>query len=294
MIYWFTFTIAGAALLVILGIVLRHWKEIRLLNPESIKEEREKKKRDELMLKRFERMRNEKIAPFKAMFQRAIFLMKTSYHAVYIRLVKLERFYTQAKTPFAFISPSVKDRIRSLLDDARSLARDTKYADAERRYLEALTVDKRCWDAYKGLGAIYLKQKMYAQARETFDFLHHSKKADDAVFSGLGEIAESEGDVARAEDMRRRAVEFRPRLPQRHAEMAEFYLQHGEPVKARPFAKRATDLDPKSAKYLELSLETAILLGDRNEARKLYDKFRLHSEDRVKLQALKDKIDAIG
>lgn len=294
MIYWFTLPIAGAALLVIFVIFVRHWKEIRLLNPESIKEEREKQKRDELMLQRFERMSKDKIAPFKAMFQHAIFLIKTSYHAVYLRLVQLERFYTQAKTPFAFMSPSVKDRIRTLLDDGRSLARDTKYADAERRYLEALTIDKRCWDAYKGLGAIYLKQKMYTQARETFDFLQHSKKADDVVFAGLAEIAEMDGDIARAEDMRRRAVEFRPRLPQRHAEMVELYLRHGQPAKAMPFAKRAIELDSKSAKYLELCLETGILLGDRNEARRLYDRLRLLTEDRVKLQAIKDKIDALG
>jgi len=175
LIYWITFTIAGIALLVILVVIARHWGEIRLLNPASIQEERERQKRDDLMLQRFERMKSEKFGPIGALFHRALFLGKTWYHSVYIRLVKLEKFYTQAKTPFAFISPSVKDRIKLLLDDARSLARDKKFADAERRYLEALAIDKRSWDAYKGLGSIYLKQKMYAPARETFEFLLQGK-----------------------------------------------------------------------------------------------------------------------
>jgi len=293
-LYWISLSIAGAALLVILAVVFRHWKEIRLLDPGSIQEERERQKRDELILQRFERLTSGKAAPFKAMFSQTVIAAKTAYHAIYLRLVKLEKFYTQAKTPFAFISPSTKDRIKLLLDDARSLARDTKYGEAERRFLEALAIDKHCWDAYKGLGNIYLKQKMYSQSRETFEFLMHRKKADDTAFAGLAEIAEAERDLTRAEDLRRRAVEFRPRLPQRHAELAEFYVSQGQPEKAWLFAKRASDLDQKSAKYLELSLETAILVGDRAEAQRRYDRFRLLSEDRVKIQAIKKKIDALG
>jgi len=88
-------------------------------------------------------------------------------------------------------------------------------------------------------------------------------------------------------------VEFRPRLPQRHAEMAEFYLARTQPLKAWPFARRAAELDQRSAKYLELSLETAILLGDRTEAHRRYDKFRLLSDDRAKAQSFKEKIDAL-
>ncbi len=294
MLYWITLPIAAAAFFVIVVLFLRHWKEIRLLDPGSIQEERERRKRDELVLQRFERMTHQKFAPFKALFLGVIIGIKKSYHRVYLRLVRLERFYTQAKTPFAFIAPSVKDRLKLLLDEARSLVRDTKYADAERRYLEALSIDKRCWDAYKGLGNIYLKQKMYNQARETYEFLLHRKKADDVVFAALAEIADAEGNTSGAEDLLRRALEFRPRLPQRHAKLAEFYLEHKQPAKAWPFAKRALEMDEKSLKYVELSMETAILLGDRIEAHRCFDRFRLLSDDQTKIQAIKDRIDALG
>jgi tetratricopeptide (TPR) repeat protein len=189
------------------------------------------------------------------------------------------------------MSPTVKDRIKLLLNDARSLSRDLKWADAERRYIEALGIDPHCWDAYKGLGQIYLKQDLLPQAKETFNFLLKSNKADDVCFAALADIAEEERDLVLAEDMRRKAVEFRPRLANRHAELAEFYVKQGFPDKAWPSAKRAAELDSKSAKYLEISLETAILLGERNEARKRYDKLRVLSQDRPKLQALKERID---
>ena len=294
MIYIISLTIAASALIFMGVILLRHWKEIRLLNPDTIKEERERQKLDELLLQRFQRMGKDRFVPVKTIVQRGLLAGKKAYHAAYLRLVQLEKYYKQAKAPFAtMIAPSTKDRIKLLLDDARSLARDLKWADAERRYLEVLGIDQRNLDAYKGLGTIYLKQKLYPQATETFEFLVKTKKADDASYAALGEIAESEGNWVKAEEMRKKAVELRPRLPNRHAELADLYISTKEYAKAWAHAKRSSELDPKSAKYLELSLEAAILLGDRNEAKRRYDKLRLLSEDRPKLQALKEKIDQI-
>lgn len=271
----------------------RHWKEIQLLDPESIKEEREKQKRDEILLQRFDRIRAEKVAPLRAVGNRVIHAIKTRFHEVYIRLVRLERSYRQAKTPFAVMTPSTKDRLKLVLNEARSLARDLKWPEAERRYLEALGIDSHAWDAYKGLGQIYLKQDLLPQATETYEFLLKSKMADDSVYAALADIAEKQKDFAAAEEYRKKAIEQRPRLANRHAELAELYLDQSEPEKAWPSAKRAVELDPKSARYLELSLEAVILLGNRDEARRRYDKLRLLSQDRPKLQALKDRIDAL-
>ena len=293
MLYWISLGLAGVAFVVIVFVVLRHWKEIRLLNPQSIQEELERQKREALLLQRFERVTKDRFVPLKALFQKIVHDGKSWYHRIYLRLVRLEKFYKQAKTPFAFLGNEAKDRIRVLLDDARTLRKEGRYADAEKRYLEVLASDQRNPDAYKGLGLIYFKQKLFPQARETFEFLVKAKKADDTCFSALADIAEHDGDMERVEDMRRRAIEMRPRFAQRHAELAEFYLKQHQPAKAWPFAKQAGELEPSSSKYLELSIETAILLGDRNEARRQYDKLRLVSDDRLKFQTIKEKIDGM-
>lgn len=293
MLYWITLIIAGASLMAVVAIIFRHWKEIRLLNPDSIKEERERQKREELIVRRFERVTSEKLAPVRALILRAWTVGKIWYHGLYLRLLKLEKYYSQAKSPFAFVSSPAKEQVRQLLGDAESLFRDLKYADAERRYLEVLAIDKRNWEAYKGLGQIYLKQQLLPQAKETFEFILSKRKADDTVYASLAEIAEAGGDAARVEDLRRKAVEVAPRMAVRHAELAAFYLARSAPDKALPFARRATALDEASAKYLELLLETAILLGDRKEAGRSYDRLRLVSDDRAKLQTLKEKLDVL-
>lgn len=293
MLFWLSAAVALVSIAVIAALFLRHWKEVRLLDPNSIAEERERRKRDELLLQRLHRIGSEKATPWSLAVRHLIVGAKTVYHAAYVRLIKLERFYKQATSPLAILAPSVKDRVKLILDDARSLARDMKWADAERRYLEALTIDKRSFEAYKGLGILYLKQKLYPQATETFTFILKSNKADDLVFSGLAEIAEAEGDLVKAEEMRLKALEYNPRLPHLHAELAHFYVRQGKADRAWVYAQKSTELDPKSVRYLEISLETAVLLGERGEARKRYDKLRLLSQDRVKLDAYKEKIEAM-
>jgi tetratricopeptide (TPR) repeat protein len=293
MIFWISLVMAVIALGVIVTELFRHWKEIRLLDPDSIKEERLRQKRDEIIRHRFDRVRSGATAPLKAVFQKGIIAGKKAFHGAYIKLIRLDRFYKQAKAPFASFAPSAKEKIRTLLDEARSLARDLKWADAERRYLEVLGMDDRNLDAYKGLASIYLKQRLYPQARETFEFLIKTKQADASCYAGMGEIYDAEGETGRAEEMYQKALELQPRLAHRHAELAAFYLDHDEPAKAVMLATKAVELEPKSAKYLELSLEAAIRVGNHSDARRIYDAFRLVSEDRQKLQALKERIEAI-
>lgn len=291
MIYWITLPIAGLALLVIIVTIARHWKEIRLLNPDSIKEEQQRQKRERIIEQRFERVRSDALTPLKRVFQTIFLKGKKAFHAAYIRLIQLDRFYKQAKAPFAHMAPSLKDRIRTLLDEARALARDLKWADAERRFLEVLTLDDRNVDAYKGLAAIYVKQKLYPQAIETYQFLVKIKKADASCFEGLGDIASAQDDASKAEGYYQKAIELQPRVAHQHAVLAHFYLAHAQPQKAWLSAKRANELEPKSAKFLELSLEAALQAGERDEARRRYDALRLQSEDRQKLQTFKDRID---
>jgi len=274
-------------------VLASHWSEIRLIDPDSIKEEKERQKREALVQERFRRLRDGKTAPLKAIYQQAVIATKTSFHRAYINLVRLNRFYEQAKHPFAKVAPSQQERLKLLLDEARSLARDLKWAEAEKRYLEVLLMDNRHVEAYKGIGLIYLRQRMWPQAKETFEYLIKMRQADDIAYAAMAEIAENEGDETQAESFRCKAVELRPRLANRHAELAKFYADRGQFSKAWPSAKRATDLDPKSAKYQELAVECALELGDWLEAKQRYDKLRLLSEDQQRLQHLRERIDKI-
>ncbi len=292
-LFWIAVGIATICFAVILFLVYKHWHEIRLLDPDSIKEEKEKQRRDELVKERFKRIQSGKVEPFKTLYRRFVFSSKTAFHRSYLKLINLNRFYEQAKHPFAKVAPSQDERVKLLLDEARSLARDLKWADAEKRYLEILLMDNRNSEAYKGIGLIYLKQKMMPQAKETFEYLLKVKQADDIVYASLADIAGFDKDKRQEEAYRIKAVQARPRLANRQAELAKFYIDNGAYKEAWPSAKRATDLDPKSAKYQELALECLIELGEAVDAKRQYDKLRLILDDQPKLAKYKQRIENI-
>jgi tetratricopeptide (TPR) repeat protein len=278
---------------VALSIVRRHWSEIRLLDPDSVKEERQRRKRLEMIHRRFERVRAEQLLPFRRL-GRALRLGATAFQKrLQERVQTFETTYRSVKNPFSAIAPTTRDRIKTLLSEGRSLARDLKFPDAERRYLEILSLDSRHVDAYKGLGMIYLKQKLYPQARETFEFLLKLKKADDAVYAGLAEISEMEGDITKAQSHREKSVELGIRQPQRHAEYAEFLLRQNRPADALRSAEEAVSKEPGSARYMELALETALAAHDLKKARYWYDRYRLTAEDQQRFQTLREKVEKL-
>lgn len=284
---------AAVCIGVAFSIVRKHWSEIRLLDPESVKEERQRRKRVEMIERRFDRIRAERLLPFRR-FSRAIGLAFTAFQKrLQERVHAFESTYRSVKNPFSAIAPTARERIKTLLSEGRSLARDLKFADAERRYLEILSLDTRHVDAYKGLGTIYLKQKLYPQARETFEFLVKLKKTDDAVYAGLAEISEAEGDLTKAETYRDKAVELGLRQPQRHAELAEFLLRQNRPVEALASAEGAVNKEPGSARYIELALEAALAAKEVKRARHWYDRYRLTAEDQQRFQALREKVEKL-
>lgn len=275
------------------SLLLRHWADLRLLDPMTIKEEQHRQKRETMIRKRFDRMRAERLQPFKRV-GRAIGRGFTNvYQSLEARLNSFEQAYQQVKSPFASLAPTTRERVMTLLTEGRSFMRDLKWSDAERRFLDILALDPHHVDAYKGLGQIYLKQKLYPQAQETFSFIIKMKKADDATYAALAEIEEAAEHFALAEQYRLKAVDLGMKQANRHAELAEWYTRREDYLHAWSAAKKASELEPNSAKYMELTLDLAVRLRDAKEARSRYQKLRLLAEDHQRFQSWREKVEEL-
>lgn len=288
---WIALAIVLVSILAMLWMIAEHWGDLQLLDPMTIKEERQKKERQELMNRRFERVSAERSASLGRAFRGLWRSLRDSYRAFYRRLRALDATYQKVKNPLASMEPSQKERIQLLLTEAKSLARDLKWAEAERRYLDILQLDPRHIDAYKGIGIIYLKQKLFPQAKETFEYLLKTKKADDATFAGLADIAEVEGDIHAAESYRVQAAQASPKQAFRHAELAQFYFNRQRPEDAWEPIERAISLEKQSIKYLELAFDIALSNGMKTKAKELYQKLRMLCEDSDKMAHWKEKLE---
>ncbi len=267
-----------------------HWREIRLLDPSTLREEQERHRRESLIKQRFETWGASQGAVLRRGSQKAYRGLSSIARALNQRAQVWERSVRAEQRSQKDAQP---ERLAELLSEAKSFARDLKWADAERQYLEILSIDAHHTDAYKGLASMYLKQKQYDQARETLEYLTKTHKEDDVVFAGLADVEEAEGREAKAEQYRKKALEMNPHQPARALELAQFYLDRGRPLKALPLAQKACELDAKSAKFHELALRAALEARKPSEARALYDRLRLLSDDQGRFQAWRDKVEQL-
>jgi tetratricopeptide (TPR) repeat protein len=288
MLFWISLIIAIISGVTVLILLIRHWREIRLLDVGTIRAEQEKKARDRIMCDRFDRLLKRWSAPIRQTGRRA-----TQWFARAVQDAEAKLSITRTSAdPHAPRMPS--GRIVQLLDEASTCVQEGKSSRAERLYLEVLKIDMRQADAYKGLGELYLADRQYPQAKETFDFLVSIHRADDAVYAGLATIAEADNRLLDAERDRKRAIEIKPHSSQRFAELASHYLKRAMAKEALAAAQEAARLDPADLRTLELSCRAAILLRDRHLAEFALRDLRLNGYDRERLDSLKEQVDEMG
>jgi tetratricopeptide (TPR) repeat protein len=285
----------------IIGVVLfKHWREIQLLDTDTIRAEQERQARNRIVKERFERHLRKWSAPVRY----AVRHVQKRLSRTVMRLEQRMKYHGTGTVAYPVSEQGAEsapgsdvaapqDRITRLLREAQLLAREGKVSRAERVFLEILKTDMRHVEAYRGLGALYLADRQYVQAKEIYDFLLGLDGADDAVYAGLAVIAEAEGRAAEALAMREKAIEINPSSSARHAEMAEYYVHQGDGASAMRYANKAIELDPDSSRSLELFVRSAILSGDRNEADRVYQQLRAKGYDRSRLRQLKDQLDAM-
>lgn len=268
-------------------ILFKHRQEIRLLDPDTIRAEQERKARDRIMRERFERQFKRWTAPIRH-------ASKQTIHRLTGSIVNMEHRLRQAagmEDPSPQLAMNIPTgRVPQLIREAQALAKEGKVGRSERAYLEALKLDMRNVEAYRGLGALYLSDRQYKQAKETFDFLVHLKAADSSVYAGLAAIAEADANYQDAEVFHKTALELDPSAL-RHAELGEYYLRREQGALAVEQAKLARVLDSESPRHLELLAQAAIILRDRKEAELAYQTLRIKGCERSVLLRLKEQLD---
>ena len=281
--YAVVFVVIIAGLAGIAVVVVRKFPQLSLIDTAALPLERDAKKKKAIIQERVSRMTGAFGRRIAAALTKLFELLRDRFRASYRKLLLLERQYRLEK-PLPPEEAAAK--IAALTADAEHLLKSGEYGDAEKRYIEVLSIDGRSADAYWGLGALYIEAKRYEQAKETYAFLVRMlRKGSRCVHGDDGALAPG----------RERAADAAA-----HGDIAAGYFDLGLAARsagdargARAAFERAVAFEPANPRHLDLLLDACILEGDKSNASEVFARFSAANPENNKLDSLAARIAAM-
>lgn len=286
--------IIAASLIIISVVLVRKLPAVKTVNPNVspvIQQMSVKRKLLEQRLERHFKVGTSKLKEWlKPSFNYLVVKLRQGYQA----LVALEEKYRHRVLKSSFEDKVVQEqKVDEVLREAANLVAEEDYPEAEKKYIEALTLDEKNYQAYKGLGQLYLKEKDFEHAKETFEFLLNLNQGDPFIYHSLGDIAAGRGDLKSAEDDYLKSLALDNKEIATYLDLAEIYLHLDEPRKAFEVLSQAAIIEPKNPKILDFLIEVCIILQDKPAARKFFRQLVEANPDNQKLSEFKERIEKL-
>lgn len=284
------------SLLVAGFIVFKKFPQVSNLDVENLPQEIEAKKKKEIIDRRLEgqsrRFRENVINKLGPLIKisKQIQLKFRIYVGKVERLWHHEQNKKQQKEVIEMPVEQKEERKEDLISSAEQELKIENYQKAEDLFISAIKLDPKSASAYRGLADTYLAQGEVDEARQTYRFVLQIESDDDSIMVKLAEIAESQGDIEEAIEFYQKAVLVNSSLSSRFFHIAELLLKIKELEPAKEALIQSVELEPKNPRYLDLLLETAIIVRDKNLAFKTFDELRAVNPENHKLGELKDQV----
>lgn len=255
---WFAIpgVVIGLALIALAVLVIRKFPELVLIDVATIARERDASVKKGIITGRAERLSKNWAVRAKGAVTPAAAAVRTAVKGLAARAADLEQRYRRIGMA-AGSGEKVGDRqIRELMDQAREMARAGRSSEAEAKYIQVVSINPKFVKAYEELGRLYLREKQWKEAEETFRFLLKLDPKDASVLANLGELETARGEHAAA-------------------------LIHYQ---------AAVALKPANPKYLDMLLEAAIVAGNRDAARETFARLKEANPENKKLGEFETRI----
>ena len=183
-----------------------------------------------------------------------------------------------------------KGKFEIILEEAKSLLTDNNLAEAEKKFIEAISLNPQNVKAYKGLGKIYLELKQYEQAKEVFEHILKLDNKDSYAYFALGDISLNNGDAVSARENYLKAVEYKKHNASMLIELAKTCQTLGYNEEALSHLKEAVNIDPNNPNYLDYLIKASIDLKDKNLAENILYKLEKINPENKKIEEYENLI----
>lgn len=238
------------SLAAIIFIIIKKFPVLAAINVQSIKSEQEAVKKEKIIASRLERKIVE-LGKFLylilAPVGRAI---KSFFGNIYAKVSALEKKYAKKKEkPTAPVD--APQQMKTLFFEAEECLKNGKMEEAEQKCIGIIALDHKNIDAYKKLGQVYLEQKNYENAYETFRHILKLKPDDVETLQDQGSLQKQRGENEEALANFKRAAELEPTNPKN----LDFLIEMSIIVKNKDLAgdtlKKLKEVNPENQKLAE-------------------------------------------
>lgn len=175
-----------------------------------------------------------------------------------------------SKTRLSFFRQS--ESVEHFLATAEADLESQDYDRAERGFIKAIEKDPRNEQAFAGLGRLYLAQKKFKEAQETYRFLTKHYPENASYHSSLGQALHSLGRHNRAAAAYRLAIELEPDNARRYVNLGLSYAAMNNHEEALEQYRQAMALEPENVQVLTVYAEALVEQGDKEEAIEILEK----------------------
>lgn len=143
---------------------------------------------------------------------------------------------------------------------------------AEQQYIKAIEKDPGLEKAYAGLGKLYLFEKKFTDARETYEYLVKHHPENDGYYSSLGQSLHNLKKYRQAVSAYKQAIKLEPEEPRRYINLGltfEAMDKFGEAVEAY---KKAVAFDGENSQFLMALAESYIKQDETESAQEILER----------------------
>ncbi len=189
--------------------------------------------------------------------------------------------------------PKKENQPMDYLLQAKVFLKKHKLDEAEEMFIKVLEHDPKNVEAYMGLGKIYVARNDLATAEEAYRYIVKIKPKFLEGYKELGRLFENIKKWTELKELMEEIIGLGHHEAWAHAYLGLAYRRLGYPEKAEEHFERAVAIEPRSEKWLDYLIETAIINKNKNLALKAFNTLSQLSVDAIKLQGYRDKIDLL-
>ncbi len=256
------------AALVILIIIIKKFPALAILNVTDILGEKETKFKQQIIKSRVQRDL-ERWSGFLGRF--LLFIKRYSTEFLQNQQTNLEKIKANCQANIKIPWSEKQKRIKNLKLIAQESLKKEDDALAEKKLLEIIKLDQKNLSAFFNLAELYVGQKKYLEARETYKYALN-----------LTQQAEHQG---KDPEIKAQEVYFALAEMEKSAENLELALED---------ISEALELEPANPRYLDLILDLSIIMKEKELAEKFWKKLVAVNPENQKLSDLQKQIKKIS